>query len=150
MTAEEARDLDEVPAEEVRTYVESLSTRAKFVQFAHDVHRHAGADFPYRVGAGGAISLHLGTAMEFLLHKDYADNWLSESHELFCGLAYDDWERLLGSAGFEPDPASRAWRNDWIVANRFAPCASLETPDGTRLDWPDTHVFLVGRRPLNT
>lgn len=144
------RDLGGLSGEDVRAYVESLSTRARFVQFAHDIQRHAGADFPHHIGADGGISLHLGDAMEFLLHKDYADNWLSESHELFCALAYDDWARLLGEAGFGLDPASRAWRNDWIVTNRLAPCAALETPEGTQLAWPATHVFLVARRPLNT
>jgi hypothetical protein len=87
--------------------------------------------------------------MDFLTRKDYVDNWLSECHEQFCGLEYADWKGLLADAGFEVDPVSRAWRNDWIVANRLAPVAELSTPDGVALPWPATHVLLVARRPLN-
>jgi SAM-dependent methyltransferase len=149
-TPEGPRDLGGLAGEDVRAYVESLSNMGRFVQFARDFQRHTGAEFPYHVRADGAISLRLGDAMEFLLHKDYTDNWLSESHELFCALTYDDWGRLLEKAGFELAPGSRAWRNDWIVSNRLAPLAALETLEGTQLAWPATHVFLVARRPLNT
>jgi hypothetical protein len=88
--------------------------------------------------------------MEYLTHKDYPDNWLSEAHEQFCGLEFADWKALLADVGFEVDPASRAWRNDWIVEHRIAPVATLTAPDGRPLDWPVTHVLLVARRPLNT
>jgi hypothetical protein len=68
----------------------------------------------------------------------------------FCGLAFDDWVGLLTAVGFDVDPASRPWRNDWIVANRLAPVAALTTTGGDALDWPDTHVRLVARRPHNS
>ncbi len=88
--------------------------------------------------------------MEYLEHKDYADNWLSEAHERFCGLEFADWKALLADVGFEVDPASRAWRNDWIV-EQPARSRSPGCPRGRpRVDWPDTHVLLVARRPLNT
>jgi hypothetical protein len=92
----------------------------------------------------------LGDALEFLAHKDYPDNWLSEAHEQFCGLEFADWKALLTDIGFEVDAASHSWRNDWIVDHRMRPCAQLSALDGRPLDWPDTHVLLVARRPLNT
>ncbi|MFV2083685.1 hypothetical protein [Micromonospora sp. LOL_021] len=88
--------------------------------------------------------------MDFLTREDYPDNWLSETREQFCGLEYADWKALLADVGFEIDPASGAWRNDWIVDHRLAPVASLSAPDGRPLDWPVTHVLLVARRPVNT
>ena len=88
--------------------------------------------------------------MDYLTRKDYANNWLSETQEQFCGLEFADWKALLTDVGFEVDPASRTSRNDWIVDNRLAPVASLTHADGRALDWPVTHVLLVARRPLNT
>ena len=64
--------------------------------------------------------------------------------------AEDRGQHLLADVGFEVDPASRAWRNDWIVANRLAPVASLSTVEGQPVDWPVTHVLLVARRPVNS
>jgi hypothetical protein len=85
-----------------------------------------------------------------LTHKDYVDNWLSESHERFCALEYKDWRQLLEAVGFELEPVSGPWRNHWIVEHRLAPCARLEIPAGDSLAWPETHVLLVARRPLNS
>jgi hypothetical protein len=88
--------------------------------------------------------------MDFLTRKDYVDNWLSECHEQFCGLEYADWKSLLADVGFEVDPVSRAWCNDWIVEHRLAPVAELSTLDGSAVPWPATHVLLLARRPLNS
>jgi SAM-dependent methyltransferase len=121
------------------------SARATFDRFAADFR------FPFAYeDTGDGIKLRLGDAMDFLTHKDYPDNWLSEMHEQFCGLEYADWKALLADAGFELDAASRGIRNDWIVEHRLAPVARLTHPDGRPLDWPATHVLLIARRPLNT
>jgi SAM-dependent methyltransferase len=136
--------------EEIAALVEELPTRARLDRFAADFH------FPVLYkdlgdpADPGAVEIALGDAMEFLTHKDYPDNWLSEAHEQFCGLEFADWKALLTDVGFEVDAASHAWRNDWIVDNRIRPVAQLSTLDGEPLDWPDTHVLLVARRPLNT
>lgn len=58
----------------------------------------------------------------------YVDNWLSERHERFTALSWDGWTRQVTDAGFEIDPASHAWRNDWIVENWFTPAARLIDP----------------------
>jgi hypothetical protein len=107
-------------------------------------------DFAFRRRDDGAFVLRLADAMEFLTHKDYVDNWLSESHERFCALEYEDWRQLLQAAGFDVEPVSAPWRNDWIVEHRLAPRARLEMPAGDSLAWPETHVLLVARRPLNS
>lgn len=126
-----------------------LSTRARLDQFAVDYR----FPFTYRpVGDpdGAVVETTLGAAMDFLTRKDYADNWLSETQEQFCGLEWADWKALLADVGFEVDGASGPLRNDWIVTNRLAPVAALTTPAGEPLDWPVTHLLLVARRPLNT
>jgi len=134
-------DLASLAQSEIAAYVASLSTKARLEQFVADFH------FPLSFTGERAL---LGDAMEYLEHKDYADNWLSEAHERFCGLEFADWKALLADVGFEVDPASRASRNDWIVEHRLRPVASLSAVDGAPLDWPNTQVLLVARRPLNT
>ena len=139
-------DLADLPREEVTAYLTGLSTRARLDQFAADFR----FPLPYAAEADGAVRIRLADAMDFLTRKDYVDNWLSETHEQFCGLSFADWAALLEDVGFELAPASYAWRNDWIVANRLAPVASLSTVDGQAVDWPVTHVLLVARRPVNS
>lgn len=119
-------------------------------RFAEDFRRNAGVPFHYEERGDGTFVLRLRDAMEFLLKKDYRENWASETHEQFCGLDESAWRDLVAEAGFDVDPASHAWRNEWIVRHRLAPSASLETPDAAPLDWPVTHVFLVARRPANS
>ena len=148
--ADEARDLDGLSTVEVNAHVASLSTRARFLQFAQDFRHYAGVAFAYQDRPDGSFACTLADAMEFLSKKDYADNWQSECHERFCGLDTAGWFALVEAAGFLVDPASRGIRNDWLVEHRFAPVARLEAPDGTPLGWPVTHVLLVARRPLNT
>jgi SAM-dependent methyltransferase len=135
-------------AEDPAGVVGAMSTRARFFQFAHDFRRHAAVAFSYDELDDGGLRLRLADAMDFLTRKDYVDNWLSETHEQFCGLTFADWSSLVRAAGFEVDPASKPWRNDWIIDNRISPVASLTDPaDGTPVDWPDTHLLLVARRP---
>ncbi|GAA1521446.1 hypothetical protein GCM10009827_041670 [Dactylosporangium maewongense] len=139
-------DLDGLTREEIAAHVEGLPTRARLDRFAADFH----FPLPFDARADGTVDIALGDAMEFLTHKDYPDNWLSEAHEQFCGLEFADWKALLTDVGFEVDAASHSWRNDWIVEHRLAQVAALSAQDGTPLPWPDTHVLLVARRPLNT
>ena len=126
-------------------YVGGLSTRARFFQFAHDFRRNASVTFEYFERAGKLV-LRLADAMDFLTRKDYVDNWLSETHEQFCGLDFAGWCEVAQQAGFTIDPASKAWRNDWVITQRVAPVAALTSTDGTPLDWPDTHQLLIARR----
>ena len=137
-------DTDGVPEGATR----DLSTRAKFFRFARDFRQNAHVEFSYRHEEDGSIVLRLADAMDFLTRKDYVDNWESETHEQFCGLRFADWTAIVEEAGFIVDPASKPWRNDWIVDNRIAPVARLTDPaDGTTVEWPDTHLLLVARRP---
>ncbi|KQS65900.1 hypothetical protein [Modestobacter sp. Leaf380] len=140
-------DLLARPAEEVGPYLDGLCTRARLDQFAVDFRRAAGVAFPFEID-GDDVLLRLADAMEFLSKVSYTHNWLSEVHEQFCALDGAAWSALVRAAGFEVDPRSGAWRNDWLVDNVFAPVATLLDPaTGEQLDWPDTHVLLVARRP---
>ncbi|WP_454041625.1 class I SAM-dependent methyltransferase [Cellulosimicrobium sp. Marseille-Q8652] len=141
-------DLDGLAREDVAAWVGGLSTDARLAQFAHDFPRSSGASFaPEPLGAG-RWRLTLREAMEFLTRKDYVDNWLSEAHERFCDLTGPGWATLLEEAGFTLEPGSGAWRNEWLVEHAFAPVATLhDATTGEHVDWPDTHVLTVARRP---
>lgn len=137
-------DLDGWARERVAEHVAGLSTRARLEQFVVDFERLAGVRVEHQ-RVGDAVRLRLADAMDYLTRKDYADNWLSECHEQFCGLSWGDWQQVVDAAGMALDAASRPWRNDWVVEHRIAPVAALHGTDGAALEWPDTHVLLVAR-----
>ncbi|MCB7135210.1 SAM-dependent methyltransferase [Cellulosimicrobium marinum] len=141
-------DLGSLAREDVAAYVGALSTDARMAQFAHDFPRSSGALFAPAALGGGRWRLTLREAMEFMTRKDYVDNWLSEAHERFCDLTGAGWATLLEDAGFVLEPGSGAWRNAWLVEHSFAPVAALhDAVTGEPVDWPDTHVLTVARRP---
>lgn len=144
--AQARTDLDDVSREEVEAFLVSLSTSALMTQFAHDFCRLSGTVWSGTQLRDGVWELPLRLAMEFMTRKDYPGNWLSECHERFCDLSYADWVDLLTAAGFTLAGASGAVRNEWLVANRFDPCAELFDLAGRRLAWPDTHVLTVATR----
>lgn len=82
---------------------------------------------------------------EFLLHKDYTDNWTSEMHETFCFWSFEDWKQRLEEAGFRVSSDSRVWTNTWILQNRWLPTVRLwKDPEGTvEREWPPTTMLLV-------
>ncbi|GIG36694.1 hypothetical protein Cpa01nite_20750 [Cellulomonas pakistanensis] len=138
---------------QVRAHLEALSPAARLVQFARDFPALSGADWKVEwadpaPGARSVARLTRRAAMEFLYTRDYTDNWLSECHERFCDLTWPDWAELLTAAGFEIEPASGPWRNDWLVEHRLGRGAALaDATTGAPLPWPDTHVLSVARRP---
>ncbi|WP_245908790.1 class I SAM-dependent methyltransferase [Pseudosporangium ferrugineum] len=138
-------DLADLPPSEVKTYVESLSTRARLDQFAVDF----AFPFTYEPVDDRTVRIDQASAMDYLNRKDYVDNWLSETKEQFCGLSFADWTALLTEIGFDIDPASAPIRNDWVIDNRIAPVASLSDLDGKPLPWPATHLLAVARRQRN-
>ncbi|MBD7918671.1 class I SAM-dependent methyltransferase [Cellulomonas sp. Sa3CUA2] len=148
-----ARDLSGLERAQAAAHVAGLSPAARLVQFAQDFPALSGADVKVEwVERGPDRSVArttLRTAMEYLCTRDYTDSWLSECHERFCDLTGDDWTDLLTGVGFELDPGSGPWRNDWLVEHRLSVGAALRDPvTGAAVDWPDTHVLTVARRPL--
>ena len=134
--------------DEIAAYLDALPVGSRVAQFAQDFRALSGAAWDYRVIDERTIELRLADAMEFLETVSYTRNWLSEMHERFCALSWPDWQALIASVGLQIDERSGPWRNEWLVEHRFAAAASLTDPAGTPLPWPDTHVLLVARRPL--
>lgn len=146
-------DLDEISRPEVAERLGTLSTAGRLVQFGHDFPRLSGATFApvprpdLDTAEASAWQLTRREAMEFVAAKDYLQNWLSECHEQFCALDWQAWTTILTDAGFTLEPASTAWRNDWLVEHRFSPSCELLDPDDARpVEWPVTHLLTVARR----
>lgn len=143
----EPLDLEALAPADVGRAVAGLSTWSRLLQFARDFPRLSGGAFAPVVLAPGLVELPLAQAMEFMTRKDYVDSWLSECHERFCDLTPDAWWGLLERTGFTVDPASHAWRNEWLVEHRFDPVARLsDAATGEPLPWPVTHVLAAGTR----
>ena len=145
-------DLAAMTPDAARAHVEALSPHGRLRQFARDFPALSGGACDVRwVRAdddGAVAELPLRAAMEFLTTRDYVENWLSECHERFCDLAYEDWVGLLEGVGFVVDAGSAPWRNDWLVEHRLSVGARLADPaTGEPVPWPSTHVLLVARRP---
>lgn len=142
-----ARSLEGLSPTDVKAYVDSLAPGARLVQFASDFSRLAGRPFEFEVVDPTTARLRLSNAMEFMAKFSYTDNWLSECHERFCALDWDDWQSMVRAAGFDIDARSDAWRNQWMVDNVFEPAARLTNLDGEPLPWPSTHMLMVAIRP---
>jgi hypothetical protein len=139
-------DLSTRAAADCATYVASLSTRARLDQFAHDF-AAASPGYSFRDLGDGTVEMTLAGAMEFMTRKDYTDNWVSECCERFTDMNLDSWTALLTDVGFDIAPATHAWTNEWLVANRFDPVARLTDTQDVPLPWPATHVLVVALRP---
>jgi len=142
------RDLDDVAPGEAKVYVESLTPAARLPQFAQDFAGSAGVPFALQVVDPQTARLRLRDAMEFMSKLRYTENWQSECHERFCALDWNEWKSLVQSAGFEIDPRSGPWTNEWMVDNWFKPTAQLTTLNGDPVRWPSTHVLMIACRPL--
>lgn len=143
-----AVDMSGWDSDRVEAHLGALTPAQTLTQFARDFPALSGARCELTWVAPGVARMPLRDAMEFLTTRDYRRNWLSECHERFTTMEWSDWVELLEGVGFEIDPASGPWRNDWLVANRFTVGAALRDPDGGPApEWPDTHVLAIARRP---
>ncbi|MBB6481192.1 methyltransferase domain-containing protein [Spirochaeta isovalerica] len=128
-----------------------LSTYERFFRFAMDFRKEEGYSLSWDevpVGDEDYIKLRYEDAAEFLLTKDYTDNWESEMHERFCFWSYSQWIGALKGAGFEIDSRSKVFTNPWIAENRFKGKVELYREDHEPMDYPPTNFIAVARKPM--
>jgi len=146
-----AREFAADQREELRAYLESLSTYGKFLRFCRDF-RPGDERILYQpvvINGQELIAIRMEDACEFLSKKDYPDNWQSEMHERFCFWTFDEWRAALEQVGFRINRNSRAYRNEWIVENRWRGKADLFAQvDGALvpLEYPVTTMVLVAEK----
>lgn len=144
-------DVQITDSNKLKELLDSLSTEALFYRFANDFRKSEGYKLVYdEIDFDGskAFKLRLEDAAEFLLTKDYTDNWNSEMHERFCFWSLSDWKHNMEQVGFEILPESFAFSNPWIIENRFKGKASLYSLNGNLLDYPVTNAIIIGKKIL--
>lgn len=135
---------------DLKGWLDGLSTRARFTLFARQFRRKEGYTLPYEtLEHEGLPLLRLcrRDAAEFLLHKDYTDNWRSELHETYCAWNFSDWHTRMEAAGFRIHPDSKAFSNDWIRSHRWEGKVALyrDAPGSLSTEaFPVTTMILIG------
>lgn len=152
------------------TAPDKLSTESRFYRFVHDYLRELSetsrrtdnykiSRIEENINGIRYIKLSLKDATEFLLTKDYTDNWDSEMNEEFTFWDITQWKQELTKVGFvvvNDDSAepkySQAYANEWIVRNRYQSTATLWLMDESgklmEYPYPVTNMVLVGEKPL--
>lgn len=131
------------------SYLNEMSTFTRFKRFARDFRKHENDQIPYEIKSLGGeeyVHLSLKDAAEFMLTKDYTDNWQSEMHERFCFWSISDWRLNLKDAGFRIEESSHAYTNPWIAQNRFEGKVRLFDDNMKELSYPPTNALIVARK----
>lgn len=129
------------------------STAALFVRAAREFRSlSARPGFPFEdlgpvVGHPGwrRFGCSLTHAAEFLLRKDYREDWEAEIREEYTFLTREGFEAEFARLGLRL-LASTPIRNPWIVRHRFEGRALLRSPAGEPLDFPPTNFVIAGER----
>lgn len=118
-----------------------------FRKFMRDFKHLRPGDTYEEVTRGGVqyIKANMKIVSEYLLHKDYLDNWESEVQEEFCHLNANSWRTYLEGCNFKVVTITE-YRSDWIVKNRFEGQVELYTEGGERVEYPNTNIVIVAEK----
>jgi SAM-dependent methyltransferase len=84
-------------------------------------------------------------AVEFLLRKDYRDDWVQEAKEEYTWSTQRECEALFARLGLRL-LASTPIRNPWILRHRWEGQVELRREDGRPLELPPTNYLAAGER----
>ena len=143
--------LKEVNEDQLASFLNDLSTHGKFIRFAHDFRKKEGYTIAYKeveIEGQSYFSLKHKDAADFMLTKDYTDNWYSEMHETFCFWSFTDWKEALEEVGFRLKPESKAYQNPWIVENRWHEKVKLfkQSDANKPIPYPPTNMLIVAEK----
>jgi hypothetical protein len=89
--------------------------------------------------------LALRAAAEFVLRKDYREDWDTEVLEEYTYLTQSQFETEFRSRGLRVVTSRPLW-NPWIVRNRFEGKFHLSDTGGRPLPFPPTNYLIVGEK----
>ena len=137
--------------EQLATYLSGLSTYARFLRFAKDFRKIEKENFKYEfINIDKLIiKISMRNAMEFIMKKDYVDNWKSEMHEKFCFWSFKDWSDAMVKVGFDIAPSSHSFTNKWIMENRLEGKVKFYNKDFEEVGFPVTHMLMVAEKKLS-
>lgn len=84
-------------------------------------------------------------AVEFVLRKDYTDDWETEVLEEYTYFTQAEFEESFRRQRLRI-LASTPLRNPWIVTNRFEGRFRLRSLEGALLEFPPTNYLIVGEK----
>jgi hypothetical protein len=84
-------------------------------------------------------------AAEFLLRKDYRQDWASEVQKEYTYFTQDQFEAVFARLGMRI-LASTPLRNPWIVRNRLRGRARVWDLQGRPLEFPPTNFLIAGEK----
>lgn len=141
--------LQEVSNELLPNFLNELSTYSKFIRFAQDFRKSEGYQIKFEdveVDEKTYIKLKYKDAADFMLTKDYTDNWYSEMHETFCFWSFNDWKQELEKCGFRIKPESKDYQNPWIAQNRWDNQIEVFDLNMNKLSDTPTNMLLVAEK----
>lgn len=126
------------------------STARLFERYAKE-HRslHTSPGFRFEVAVASSrtwiYKVSLRCATEFLLRKDYRDDWVSEAREEYTYFTQDEFEAHFAALSLRI-LASTPIRNPWILRNRWVGKVALRSLSGAPLEWPSTNIVIAGEK----
>lgn len=118
-----------------------------FKKFMVDFKQARNVDTYEEVDIDGVIYIksNLKIISEYLLHKDYHDNWESEMNEEFCHLNSVSWSKILEENNFKIVKI-HAYKNTWIEENRLKGKIILLDENRNVVDFPNTNIVIVAEK----
>ncbi|NDC36657.1 MAG: class I SAM-dependent methyltransferase [Proteobacteria bacterium] len=131
--------------------IAQLSTASLFKEFAQHFRcaafPHGG--IPQEISSESATHTTFRTSMrlaaEFLLRKDYRENWNTELLEEYLYFSQAEFERALSSRGLRI-VLSKPLYNPWIIRNRLEGKFSWTDLDGAELPMLPTNYIIIGEK----
>lgn len=118
---------------------------ANFVKFTKDF-KHLRDDDKYEevtINGKTYFKMRMKLLAEYLLHKDYHNNWNSEMCEEFCHFSLDDWNRLALDNDFKI-VTIKSYLSEWIQNNRYIGRVQILDPNTLEsIKYPDTNTVIV-------
>lgn len=144
-------DLPETDGSEQGNAVE-LSTAALFLLFARTWRSSINPQSPVAFNriksprkGFARYETSLRVATEFVLRKDYREDWETEVLEEYTYLSQAQFEDAFRSRGLRIVTSRPLW-NPWIVQNRFENKFYLSDLDERPLPFPPTNYLIVGEK----
>lgn len=127
--------------------VADLEDSKKLEKFLSDfAHRYPDDYFGrFKINGNEVYKMTMKLASEYLLHKDYTENWQSEMKEEFCHFNKEDWVNLLIEIGFKVVVVD-TYTSEWIHSNRYKNKILLTDENGLAINFPDTNCVVVGEK----
>ncbi len=129
----------------------ACSTAALFRRFAREFRRlHASPGFAYReteCPRAGWTRFEVGhrMAVEFVLRKDYRQDWAAEVLEEYTYFTQREFEAVCARLGLRLLASTPLW-NPWIVRHRYRHRFEIRGLDGAALEPPPTNILVAAEK----